>query len=230
MAECVKFDRPAAFLGSQYPPIGPYMFESLQNAIVDHWLEAVVGFVFMAVGLIIGRWRASKKFRKREFFERLNVSLNSIVDGTLCIRTLMEKNSQDVFLNTVAVSRLLDAAKKTTEDDPIIPFDTDDYWFYLNSVLNEISEQFAGGFILRDAGAEVKRVHYVICLTNECDGNLQTRKIRAMVVQKSLLENLPQDPPEFEQPYHDTRWNTLKLMAQRWRENAIQFKEIEVLA
>lgn len=205
------------------------MLQAIWNAIVEHWLEASVGFVFMAIGLWWGRRRAQKAFRKRQFFERLNISLNSIVDDTLQIRTLSEKTSSEVFLNTVAVEKLLKAAAKTTVEDPLIPFDSDDHWFYLNSVLNEVSEQFADGFLQREAGQPTETVSFVICLTNECDGNLRTRKIRAMVVRRDLLENLPEKCPQLEQDHHDTRWKTLTIMARRWKENPIQFKELELV-
>lgn len=205
------------------------MLEVVWNAIVDHWVETLVGFAFMAVGLWYGRQRALRKFRRREFFERLNISLNSIVDGTLKIRTLAELPCQSVFLNSAAVDKLLSAASKTTVDNPLIPFDTDDYWFYLNSVLNEVSEKYSEGFLLRDAGMPTTAVHFVLCLTNECDGNVRTRKIRAMVIEQSLLENLPEEMPVLEQDYHDTRWKTLEIMAKRWKENPIEFKEMEIL-
>lgn len=205
------------------------MFQAIYDAITQHAFEVFVGFVFMVIGWLIGRWRAMKQFRKREFYQRLNVSFNSIDDGKLRIRTLMEKSAQEVFLNSVAVSQLLDAAKKTTVDDPIIPFDTDDYWYYLNAVLNEVSEKFAEGFLRRESGQSLRAVTYLICLTNECDGNLRTRKVRAMVIRRELLENLPEEMPQLEQPNHDTRWKTLKILAQRWQENPIQFKEIELL-
>ncbi len=50
-----------------------------------------------------------------------------------------------------------------------------------------------------------------------------------MVIRKDLLENLPADCPELEQDHHDTRWKTLQTMAKRWKENPLQFMEVELL-
>lgn len=205
------------------------ILQTVGNALLEHWLEAVIGFLFMAVGVWYGRRRARKAFRKREFFHRLNISLNSIFDGKLAIRTISEKPAQEVFLNTAAVDKLLLAAGQTTEDDPLLPFDSDDHWFFLNSVLNEISEKFADGFIAREVDPSLPTTSYLICLTNECDGNLRTRKIRAMLIRRALLENLPEACPQLEQPEHATRWKTLQTMAQRWKENPIQFMELQLV-
>ncbi|MEJ7596025.1 MAG: hypothetical protein WKF77_31330 [Planctomycetaceae bacterium] len=51
---------------------------------------------------MIGRWRAAQSWQKREFFNRLNISLNSLHDGKLLIRTVLEKTCEDILLNKVA--------------------------------------------------------------------------------------------------------------------------------
>ena len=189
------------------------ILEQVGEAIMSHWVKLVVGLGLMSAGWLIGRWRATKRFERKEFFERINFSLNSIVDGTLRIRTIMEKKCDDVFLNQVAVSRLLESAQQTTEDDPIIPLPVDEYWFYLNSVLNEVSEKFAAGFVQRDAGREVRAQRYIICLTNECDGAIRTRKLRAMLILEKDLKSLPEEMPRLDSKNHATRWRTLQKMA-----------------
>lgn len=201
---------------------------AVSDLITEHWLKAVMAALFLGVGWLWGQRRAKIQWQKKEFLDRLNISLNTIADGTLLIRTLVEKPCEEVFLNSVAVKQLLAAAPQTTADDSVIPLPKDDYWYFLNSVLNEISEQFAFGLIKRDLGLEVKGERYLICLTNECDGEIRTRKIRAMVVQKKLLTKLPEEPPKFESPNHATRWRTLQQLAAGFDKEPHRFLDMEI--
>jgi hypothetical protein len=203
--------------------------EAVTDLIEDHWVKFLTGLGVMAFGWLVGNWRAKRKWEKKEFFDRLNVSLNSIADGTLRIRTVLEKTSLDVFLNSVAAAAIVEAAQHTTEKDPTLPLPKDDYWYYLNSVLNEIGEQFAAGVIRRDMGLKVTSVRYLICLTNECAGEARTRKVRAMLIQKSLLEKLPEDVPKFEAPSHSIRWETLKILSAEWQKHPWKFLEMEIV-
>jgi len=202
--------------------------KTVSDYIQQHWLKAVTAAVFLGIGWLFGKYRARQQWEKKEFLDRLNISLNTIADGKLLIRTLAEMPCEEVFLNSVAVKRLLAAAGKTTEADPIVPFAKDDYWYYLNSVLNEISEQFALGLLKRDMGVDVRKETYVLCITNECAGDLRTRKIRAMVIKKSLLTGLPEKPPAFESPNHHTRWKTLGQLAAAYEKDRFRFLEMEI--
>jgi hypothetical protein len=195
----------------------------------DHWIKVAIGAGMLFLGSLFGWWRARKRWQKKEFFDRVNFSLNSLVDGKLLIRTLMETSCKAVFLNQVAVNQILTAAKQTTAADPIIPLAQDDYWFFLNGALNEVSEKFATGFLKRDLGASVQTGRYLLCLTNECDGDIRTRKIRVMLIQQQLLEKLPEEQPELESPNHSTRWKTLQAMSERYQSTPHQFLSVEIL-
>ncbi len=59
-------------------------------------------------------------------------------------------------------------------------------------------------------GVPVNAAVYLICITYENAGELKTRKIRAMIIRKTLLLNLPVEPPQFERPHHSTRYETLR--------------------
>ena len=159
----------------------------------------------------------------------MNVSLNSLHGGKLLIRTVLEKTCDEILLNKVAVERLIKMAQQTTKDNPLIPIPKEDRWFYLNAVLNELSETFAEGLFKREAGKPHDAVRYLICLTNECDGEVRTRKVRAMVMRKDTLLNLPNDQPALERPNHSIHWKTLQQIQKAFTADQTNFIEAEIV-
>ena len=81
-------------------------FDEIWNVVVaalrEHAVKVATGFALMIIGWYIGKWRARTHWKRQEFLDRLNVSLNTIDSGTLKIRTLSEKRCEEVFLNSVA--------------------------------------------------------------------------------------------------------------------------------
>lgn len=206
------------------------LIDALLDRLDGHWAQLVTAAAFMLVGWFFGQRRAKSDWRKKEFLHRLNISLTTLSEGTLRIRTLLEKSCADVFLNTLAADAIVAAARRTSSADSILPLERDDYWYYLNAVLNELSEKFADGQIRRDMGLPVTVANYLICLTCECDGAMRTRKIRAMVVRRDLLESLPQEAPKFESSSHTTRWRTLQQLAKTWQVEPHKFLSVELCA
>lgn len=204
------------------------LLQTLQDYIKDHAVKLLTGLILMGIGWFFGRKRAHAHWQKQEFFDRLNVSLNIIEDGMLKIRTLSEKRCESVFLNSAAVDTIVKLATKTTAQDPLLPFPQNQNWFFLNSVLNDLSEQFALGLVKRDLGGPVHSAKYLIALTCEAEGEMKTRKIRAMVIKKTLLLSLPEETPKLESPRLITRWGTLKFMAAEYARNPDRFCEIEL--
>lgn len=204
------------------------LIETLFEHFEEHWIKFVTAGLFMAVGWYFGKRRAQSEWARKEFLDRINVSLTSIDNGLLKIRTIIEKSCQDVFLNSVAAETINAAARKTTEENPVLPLAEDDYWYFLNAVLNEIAEKFAEGQIRRDLGLPVEVGTYLICLTCERAGAVRTQKVRAMIIRKNLLTNLPKEMPRFESPTHSTRWETLQFLAKSYRTTPHQFLEVEL--
>ena len=215
------------------------LLDALFQRVQNHWIELLTAAAFTLVGWFLGARRAKANWRKREFFDRVNFSLNSLApaeksaDGktpppTLRIRTLAEMNAGDVFLNTAARDAVTAAARRTTAEDPTLPLPREDYWFYLNAVLNELSERFAAGWLRRDLGQQVRSETYLIALTCEAAGAMRQRKVRAMVVRRDLLLNLPETEPTYEAPTHTTRWETLNLLAAEHGRNPWKFLEVEL--
>jgi hypothetical protein len=201
---------------------------SLFDYLGENWPELL--WIVAAAGIasyLAGR-RARSRWRKHEFLDRLNVTLTSIEDGTLRIRTILEMDCQEIFLNASAAKTIVKLAKQTTPEDPILPIPKEDCWQYLNAVLNEISERFAIGQIKRDLGIDVERGHYLLCLTCELAGPVRTQKVRGMLVHKSLLTALPKEAPAYESPSHVTRWKTLQQIADQYVKNPHRFIEMEI--
>jgi hypothetical protein len=205
------------------------VINAVRDLITDHWIKLLSAAAFTTVGWLVGRWRAARSWKNRDFFNRLNVSLNTLHDGRLLIRTVLEKTCEEVFLNKVAVERLIKAAQQTTKDNPFVPVPAEDRWFYLNAVLNELSETFAEGLFRREAGRPHDALRYLICLTNECDGDVRTRKIRAMVIRRDTLLNLPTEQPALESPNHAVRWKTLQQMQKKLMTDPAAFIEAEIV-
>ena len=204
------------------------LVQTLFDYVKDHAVKLITGLVLMAIGWYLGHRRASADWKKQEFLDRLNLSLNSIDDGTLKIRTLSEKRCEEVFLNSAAAETVKKVARKTTGANPILPIPVTENWYYLNAVLNDVSEQFAAGFLKRDMGGKVTSATYLIVLTCEAEGEMKTRKIRAMVIQKSLLGNLPIEMPTLQSPHHETRWKTLQFLAAEYLRDPARFLEVEL--
>jgi hypothetical protein len=137
------------------------IINSFLEYLRDNWPELLwIAVATGAASQVIAR-RARLRLRKREFLDRLNVSLTRIENGVLQIRTILEMDCEGVFLNPSAAKTIVELAKKTTAADPILPIPKADCWVYLNSVLNEICERFAAGQIKRDLGMPVERGEYL---------------------------------------------------------------------
>lgn len=146
---------------------------TIRDQLSDHGIKIAVAAAFTILGWLFGRWKAARDWRRREFFNRLNISLNAI--------------------------------------------------------LNEISEKFSAGLFLREAARPHDAIRYLFCLTNECDGDVRTRKIRAMVIRRDRLLNLPAEQPSLESPHHSVRWKTLQHMQKTYATDPSLFLDVEIL-
>ena len=87
------------------------LLETIRDFARDNSMKLISAALFTLFGWMFGRWRATRSWKRREFFNRLNISLNTIHDGKLLIRTVLEKTCEDIFLNSAAVDQLLKAAQ-----------------------------------------------------------------------------------------------------------------------
>ncbi len=197
-------------------------------------VAAIVGIVSTIASFLIGRYwgrfKAQREWKKKEFMGRVIVSLNIFADGALKIRTIMEKNLEDVFLNQIAVEKVLAAAKRCTPEMPLMPIAKEDRWFLLNFVLNAVAEHFVAGQVKYDAGEKVTVVKYALFLTCELVGDERIRKVRAMLVKVEHLANFPYPDalPKLENPWHEDRIKTLRSAAALYAKEPDNFLTLEV--
>jgi hypothetical protein len=176
------------------------------------------------------RRRAMQQWHSKEFLDRIIVSLNIFADGFLKIRTVLERSLDEVFLNRVAVDKVLTAARATAVDKPVMPVPKEDRWFLLNFVLNAVAEHFVAGHIRQDAGQPVTSVKYALFLTCELVGDERIRKVRAMLVRADLLTDFPykDSMPKLENPWHEDRIRTLRHAAELYAKEPDNFLLLEV--
>jgi hypothetical protein len=209
------------------------------GAVTDDFWRRIIVTVLVAVvtstATFFFTWwwarrRALKQWSTKEFLDRIIVSLNIFADGYLKIRTVLERSLDEVFLNRVAVGKVLDAARATTVDRPVMPIPKEDRWFLLNFVLNAVAEHFVAGHIKQDAGQPVATVRYALFLTCELVGEERIRKVRAMLVRADLLADFPYKDtmPKLENPWHADRIRTLRQAAEVYAKEPDNFLVLEV--
>ena len=197
-------------------------------------VAAIVGVVSSVASFVIGRYwgryKAHREWKNKEFMGRVIVSLNIFADGALKIRTIMEKNLEDVFLNQIAVNKVLAAAYRCTADMPVMPIAKEDRWYLLNFVLNAVAEHFVAGQVKYDAGEKVAVVRYALFLTCELVGDERIRKVRAMLVKVEHLASFPYPDtlPKLENPWHEDRVKTLRAASVLYAKEPDHFLTLEV--
>ena len=204
--------------------------DSGQKVLVGTVVAVVSATASFVVGRYWGWWKAHREWHKKEFMSRVIVSLNSFTDGGLKIRTVIERSLEEVFLNQIAIDKVLAAADKCTPDNPIMPVDKADRWYLLNFVLNAVAEHFIDGQVRRDAGLPVTVVKYVVFLTCEVVGEERIRKVRAMVIKQEHLMSFPYPDamPALENPWHVDRVKTLRKAADVYAKEPDLFLTLEV--
>jgi hypothetical protein len=194
----------------------------------------IIFFATSVLSFVAGRWwgsyRAKKQWQKKQFLGRIIVSLNSLSDGWLKIRTIFERSLEEVFLNPVAIDKIRAASLRTTADNPLLPIAKEDRWYLLNFVLNAVSERFSGDLMRYDAGKQLQPVAYLLFLTCEVLGEDRIRKVRAMLLRKDLIEKFPyeDDMPKLEREWHRDRIVTLRSAVKLYKNEPDNFMPIEI--
>jgi hypothetical protein len=208
--------------------------EFFNAAVETFWQRVAVLVASTIASFLLGRWlgtfQARRAWKRKEFLDRLNVSLNAFHDGKLLIRTVLERPLDEIFHNELAVKKIREACRKTTAENPFLPLRPKDCWFLLNFVLNAVAEHFSAGAVRREAGEPVRAVRFALFLTCEVVEAGRIRKVRAMMIRPELLREFPYPVkmPELEQPWHDVRVRTLRQAADLYRKQPDHFLEVEL--
>lgn len=206
------------------------MMEFLQRfgvSIAMFIVSTVASFIF-------GRWRgtlrARREWEQKHFLDRINISMNVFSEGRLKIRTMFERSLEEIFQNKIAAEKVRAASKKTTAANALLPIDKEDCWYLLNFVLNSVAEHFSEGVVKEDAGIPIKKIPYAIFLTCEVVGEDRIRKVRAMMIKKEHLADFPykEQLPLLENPWHETRVQTLRKAADVFQTHPENFLTIEI--
>lgn len=205
----------------------PEVMKRIVQSIIIFFATSVLSFV---AGRWWGRYQAKKQWQKKQFLGRIIVSLNSLNDGWLKIRTIFERSLEEVFQNPIAVAKIRAASRQTTADNPLLPIAKDDRWYLLNFVLNAVAERFSTDLMRYDAGKPLQPVTYLLFLTCEVLGDDRIRKVRAMLLRKDHLEEFPyrDSIPKLEREWHSDRVVTLRRAAELYKKEPDNFIPIEI--
>jgi hypothetical protein len=167
----------------------------------------------------------------RRFSVSLNVLRQDHGGTVLWIPAAGEFDLEEVFhRNRTAVKIVRRAASATTPDEPfMVTIPEDDRAPILNEVANRVEVMLREGSFAALAGLPVRFIPLVIGLTCEKGADVRIRKIRALVVEESLLRNIGQIAEvRFDKPHHAVRALTLRRMARLYTEKADFFARLVV--
>lgn len=209
------------------------------DPILSFLMKLIGPVVGILIGWLWGQWQSMQAWSKKEFTSSIVLSLNSVElytsqeedtpVGSLKLRTLFERELRDVYPNRAMEDIVRSAGKETRPGDPILRFAKEDAWYILNSILNQISEQFAVGTMRADMGLEVDKKWYTFCVTFEHEESLQQFKPRILLIERECLQNFPETGTfELESTYHTARVETLRKLKQEYTHNPYPFMDLEI--
>ncbi len=187
------------------------------------WVQVGLGAIGLVLSLGVIRYFVNLyEFRRRTFFNQIVIGVNILerrADGSIALklRTLIEGNLGEILDNPILEGLVRDAAKKCTEDNPVIELsDAADHALLLTKIQNAISRIFAKEYVLIMLGAkfDVRWVDFVV--TCERYGGIKATKIRVLIYAGHDLELVGEKHREsivLEAPHHRDRVRTLATVA-----------------
>jgi hypothetical protein len=174
-------------------PEGGVAFE-LGSWLMKYWdlvllLATWTGIAFVAL-------RRRRDWRRKRFTQQVSFSLTYLetdAEGRerLALRTLLELNAAEVWLNEYGVRRVEKAAERTTLEDPFLRIEPpEDQELVRHAVLNVLAERYSEAFLARAMGLDVRMQTFLFGVTWERYGDIKTHKLRVMVVRPEELEAL----------------------------------------
>lgn len=219
------------------------MFLLFLAKLADVWVEIFAAICVLSIGWLWGRWRSGLAWKQKRFTNRVVLSLNSLTHEEveekgqkvnkpkLQLRTIFERDAIYVFQNEIMAEILNKCIKKVQPSDCLVHFDSQDSWYMLNAILNQIGERFSDGLLKKDMGMPVETRWYTFCMTYELDGSIRTHKPRVMMMEKEAFENFPDESPDgfiLEAETHKTRVKTLQHLKRQKQKYPHLFMDIQL--
>ncbi len=173
--------------------------------------------------------RVRSDWRDKKFTEQVNFSLNDVRDNKLVLRTMVERSAKDILVSPIAVKQFKSGIASATEAQPFFSLPKDDDWGYcMRACLNDLSEMCAPVYVAQALRQAVSTARFVFGISFECYGEINTRKIRVIVVAEDLLKEyfLPDSDPAkvnalvYEDPKHKDRTRTLQALGRLYASTA----------
>jgi hypothetical protein len=200
----------------------------------EHWPK-LVGLIVGFIPVLWGIYRARRLWRTRDFMNRFSISLNILRQdeegSVLWIPAAGEYDVEEVFHRNRTGSKIVrQAAYATTPEQPfLVTIPPEDRMSILNEVANRVEVMLCHGSFAALAGLPVQFVPLVLGLTCEKGADVRIRKIRALVVEESLLKNIGKIAGvRFDKPHHIVRAQTLRKMAKLYEEQPDLFTRVTV--
>lgn len=207
-----------------------WLLAVISASIIRSFGAAGGGSLVFVGKYILGR----RQYAKGDQSNIVNVTLNTLRNGKLSIDTLVgDKLLQEVWPNVYHWSKLKAAAKRCTEDDPVIKFivngKRNDYRHTYDPLISMIAERCSNnGSIDLALGAPVTEHRFVIALTFEVLNNIRSRHFRVMMIAENELLAMADGPVLVERPEHLGRIKTIKNIAQQYKSNPDFFGVVKV--
>jgi hypothetical protein len=196
------------------------MFADLLDFLRKHAPTIALSFTWIGIAILAVRRRLH--WKRKSFLTLVNFSLNYRVGDALLMRTLIERDASDVWINEYGLKLVWAAAARTTEADPFLTFKhRTDQDFVNRAVLNIVSGRFAETFIAASLGVPVRSSTFLFAVTCEKFAIMRTIKLRVLLMEEQTLLNLfgPTNGAaqlHINNPVYSNRLITLRAMYDRY--------------
>jgi len=188
-----------------------------------HW--SAVALIGTWIGILFIAFRRRLQWHHKRFLTQVNFSLNYRVGNSLAMRTLIEKDAAEVWLNPYGVKLVYTAAGRTTRENPFLVFkNPKDQDFVNRAILNILSGRFAETFVAASLGVPVRSATYYFAITCEKFEIMRTIKLRVLLMDEQTMLELfgPEglaNQLEIRNPIYQARLITLRAIHDLYRKD-----------
>lgn len=185
-----------------------------------------IGLLALLGGLFL--WRVYRHQRRFGPFRRLRCSVVTLQQGTLRVRTLCEMPVRQLSCRRRTIDQLVAAAPHATLLQPFPRLDTDDVRELRAGIAACVSSLTPTGHLHHAQGAPTTLGEFIAGIVSDAEGPPHRRRLRLLVVPRSVLEHLPSETPQFEQRDDASFWSWLQFLSRTWQENPLALARVEL--